>query len=846
MKKILGSFILLFIVVTGFGAKWVEIRTSVPAPAAISLVSSDINHSVVRFTLDGFHMREVETPKGSANIIFLEGSSPIQEAGAPDVPKMTTSLIIPDLAGMDCRVLSSSYRDFENIELAPSKGVISREVDPASVPYTYGKVYQSDLFFPGSLSGTREPYIVRDLRGQTLIAYPFQYNPVSKKLRVYYDLTIELYSATASGVNQFYRKDQDLKINSSFRPVYTHQFLNFNRAAYTPLGEYGRILVISHGPFMETMQPYVDWKNAIGYPTEMVDVSTIGTSASAIKTYIADYYTEKGLSFVLLVGDAAQIPTNTGGSLGGPSDNAYGYITGNDHYPEVYIGRFSAENTAHVQTQVQRTINYEKDPQLRLDDWYTTVIGIGSDQGPGDDNEDDFEHIRNLQTQLLSYTYTWNPELFDGSQGGNDEPGNPNASKVTTAVNEGSGLIVYCGHGSQTSWGTTGFSNSNVNNLTNQGKLPFIWSVACVNGQFNNGTCFAEAWLRASKENEPTGAVAFLGSTINQSWDPPMEGQDAMVAILAETYPDNIKHTFGGLSMNGCMKMMDAYGADGRNMSDTWTIFGDPSLTVRTTNPDTLIVTHNSVLSVEATSIAVNCNLEGARVTATLSDTIFATGLIYGGLCELSFPGPLNDGDTLQLVVTSYNNIPYITEIPVITAQAVAIAFVASDSSITKGETIQFTDMSTGGVTSWAWSFPGGNPSTSTEQNPLVVYDSVGIFDVELTAGNGINSNVLLKTAYIQVDFASAIHEKTDGFICTVVPNPNKGAFMLNLHAEKENLFNIQILDMVGNPVYQEFQVSITRNLDRAVNLTKLPAGMYFLKVKTDESTLTRKIIIQK
>ena len=845
MKNILITIILLFTFSIGFCSDWVAINSAVPVPAKTKLISSDINHSVVNFSLAGFQMKAVETPHGIANIISLEGTSPIIEAGSPDLVKITAPLIIPDLAEMNCRVLSSSFKDFDNIEIAPSKGNISRETDPSTIPFTFGDVYSVNSFSPGILSGTREPYIVRDVRGQTLIAYPFQYNPISKKLRVYYDLTLELYQTDETGQNPFYRKDQDLRINASFRPVFSRHFLNFDQAAYTPLGEYGRILVISHGAFMETMQPYVSWKNAMGYPTEMVDVSTIGTTTTAIKNYIANYYNEKGLSFVLLVGDAAQIPTNTGSGLGGPSDNAYGYITGNDHYPEVFIGRFSAETTAHVQTQVQRTINYERNPQLLTDDWFSTVIGIGSDQGPGDDGEYDYEHIRNLQTVLLDYTYTWNPELFDGTQGGNDDPGDPNPTKVATAVNEGASLILYCGHGSQTSWGTSGFSNANVNSLTNQDKLPFIWSVACVNGQFNSGTCFAEAWLRASKNGQPTGAVAFLGSTINQSWNPPMEGQDEMVAILSETYPDNIKRTFGGLSMNGCMKMMDSFGSDGRKMADTWTIFGDPSLTVRTSNPDTLLVSNDTLLNVGSSVLLVNCNLDGARVTATINDTILSTGLVSGGLCELNFPALENSGDTLHLLVTAYNNLPYFSNVYIINAQPVTAMFEVSDTNLVRGGSAIFTDQSIGGVNSWLWNFPGGNPSVSTEQNPVVVYDSVGVFDVELTVSNGFNENILVRTGYIHVDFASALTEKNNGLDVSLYPNPNKGYFTLHFLLGKEEFVNIQIFDMTGNKVYQE-DLNLQKSKSLPVNLTLLPSGVYFLKVNGSESTVSRKIILQK
>ncbi|MCC6726503.1 MAG: choice-of-anchor B family protein [Saprospiraceae bacterium] len=46
--------------------------------------------------------------------------------------------------------------------------------------------------------------------------------------------------------------------------------------------------------------------------------------------------------------------------------------------------------------------------------------------------------------------------------------------------------------------------------------------------------------------------------------------------------------------------------------------------------------------------------------------------------------------------------------------------------------TVEFFDQSTGDVTSWEWTFPGGNPPTSTEQNPVVVYNSPGVYDVDL------------------------------------------------------------------------------------------------------------------
>ncbi len=692
MKKLLFSCIFMVISFGLMSANWVGISSQVPAPAKIRLVSSTLEKSKVQFTIEGFQLTEVTTPRGKSFTLSVAEGIPLQETGAPDVLKLTAALAIPDMAGMEVHVISSSYTDYPNIDLAPSKGVISRNIDPSTVPYTYGKSYQRNAFFPGTLADAGTPYIIRDVRGQNLVLYPFQYNPVTKTLRVYQEVTVELRKVNDLGMNPLGRKVLNHRETSEFSAVYHRHFLNADNLDYTALNDYGKVLVICYGAFMDAMTPYVNWKNALGFPTKIVNVTTIGTTAAAIKSYITSYYNNNGLAFVLLVGDAAQIPTNNGGGLGGPSDNAYGYVVGNDHYSDIFIGRFSAENVGQVQTQVERTIYYEQSPSNLTDDWYTTAIGIASDQGPGDDNEYDYQHIRNQQTKLLAYTYTMNPELFDGSQGGNDAAGNPNPSLVSTAVNNGGSIILYTGHGSTTSWGTSGFSNTNVNALTNQGKLPFIWSVACVNGEFMNGTCFAEAWMRASQGGLPTGAIGFLGATINQSWNSPMAGQDEMTDILVESFPSNIKRTFAGLSINGCMKMIDQYGTDGSNMADTWTVFGDPTLYVRTATPVVMTVTHPATLFSGSTSLTATCNINGARATATLNDSILATGLVAGNSVTLTFPGLSAPGDSVHLVVSAFNKIPYIADIPIITPSGPYMTYMTNHVNDTTGNNDHMAD----------------------------------------------------------------------------------------------------------------------------------------------------------
>lgn len=65
--------------------------------------------------------------------------------------------------------------------------------------------------------------------------------------------------------------------------------------------------------------------------------------------------------------------------------------------------------------------------------------------------------------------------------------------------------------------------------------------------------------------------------------------------------------------------------------------------------------------------------------------------------------------------------------------------------------TVQFTNLSSGIVTSFNWVFQGGSPATSTLANPTVTYNTPGTYDVTLTVNNNAGSDTEVKTDYITV-----------------------------------------------------------------------------------------------
>ncbi len=91
------------------------------------------------------------------------------------------------------------------------------------------------------------------------------------------------------------------------------------------------------------------------------------------------------------------------------------------------------------------------------------------------------------------------------------------------------------------------------------------------------------------------------------------------------------------------------------------------------------------------------------------------------------------------------------------TGDAPVADFSATPTTVVEGGTVNFTDLSTNNPTSWAWEFTGGTPTTSTNQNPSVVYNTAGTYDVTLTATNANGSDAETKTLYIEVVAAGTI-----------------------------------------------------------------------------------------
>ena len=746
MKKRLLTVLLAFAALAGMGQSWNAITSGEPAPFKTNLRSATESSITVNIQVPGFHTFEVNTPRGEAMIVSVPKAVSTSAAGEPHLPMIAIPAIIGDRQHYTIRVVQAAYADYP-MEVAPSKGDFSRQIQPEDVPFTYGQAYSADAFFPEQRVDLYDPYILRDFRGQNIVVHPFAYNPATKTLRVYYDLTVELYSDRSEGENTKERLSKTLKLNEEFKTLYQSRFINFETALnrYTPVNETGHMLIICHDAFMDAMLPFVAWKKQIGIPTTMVGTSTSGATPEAIKNYIQQQYAlDPDITHILLVGDSQHIQGYYSNNPGysGRSDNWYGQLEGNDFYNDVIVGRFSAESLNDVTTQVNKVIYYERDLNAS-DTWLTTGTGVATTAGSGGHySEDDWQHVDNLRSDLLGYHYS---EVYRDYQAGGGA--SSNAATLSQHINNGVSIINYCNHGSETSWGVFNYSNSNVNALTNVNKLPIVWSVACLVGKYDHyQPCFGETWLRANNSNDPsqpTGAIGGMFSYISQPWIPPMYGQDEMVDVLVEGYQNHIKRTLGGTSFDGNMKIIDQYGqnnAAGMGTYMCWILYGDPSLTLRNDLPADMAVEHAPAIHIAATSFEVTAaNGEDARATLTFNGEILGSAVIQNGTANIECEAPGQTG-LATLTVFGYNKITYIATIPVVTGEddePVSVTVSANPTIIPRGGSTTLNAQATGGnwYVQYNWT-PAENLDNPHAKSPVASPTSTTTYTCTVNSGS--------------------------------------------------------------------------------------------------------------
>lgn len=650
MKKII-SLLLIFSTLSLFAGNGFTTEFSKTSEKEYTLTFHLGDYSLQNVTLSGQDFTKIK----------FAGSVTTMQKGWAELPFISTSVQLPDEQDMDFEIIGSDYEEIQlSRPLVPSRGSFSRSDNPRNIPYVVAPESRINEFYPLELVKMEEPFIIRDVRGTTVRVFPFRYNAVTSTLRVYTTVIVRLTANERPATNPLLRENRsEVRTNEA---LYKSMFINYTPAARAnatlTMSEYGDILVLTTAAYESTIAPYVQWKREKGYN---VTTKVVPNGALVTDTIKNAYAANPNLMFVQLVGDWANIKSASGSfsSYGsGPTDPYMGCVAGNDNYPDISIGRFSCSSASDLLVQINKSIDYEKTPDM-TPGWRETFIGIGSgtEEAQGDDNEYDYEHVTHIYTERLqNFGYQTHKQNYGSSA---------SSATLATHVNAGASTIAYCGHGDVDLWGTTYYNNTCVNNSTNGVKLPFIVSVACLNGAFHKTSdCFAERWLR--KENG--GAVVTWMSTISQPWEPPQRGQDYFYDMLIGGFNyDNYsgqsgyntteqRTHWGSLVVNAaCLMLKESSYNDDVYTIKTWTTFGDAALQLRTKTPETLVLSNTSVMA--GVPFSGTATVDG-NAMANVLICISQNGSYYSGLTDASGNYSINHdfvSDSVLLVATAFN-----------------------------------------------------------------------------------------------------------------------------------------------------------------------------------------------
>ncbi|MBW6482242.1 MAG: gliding motility-associated C-terminal domain-containing protein [Vicingaceae bacterium] len=211
--------------------------------------------------------------------------------------------------------------------------------------------------------------------------------------------------------------------------------------------------------------------------------------------------------------------------------------------------------------------------------------------------------------------------------------------------------------------------------------------------------------------------------------------------------PTNICYSTSG-SFDVALVVSNANGLDSIFVSNFITVNVLPNVVANTTNSsicmgDSIILTGSGA----TTYVWDNGVTNGTSFTPTATTSYTVIGTDLNG-CQ----------NTNNVTIT-------------VNSCAASIAnFNSSNNTPCLGDCITFTDLSSENPTNWLWVFNGGTPNTSTNQNPIICYDSIGNYDVQLIVSNSFGFDTLLITNYITVD---SCVQKEPVFIIPNIFSPN-------------------------------------------------------------------------
>ena len=162
--------------------------------------------------------------------------------------------------------------------------------------------------------------------------------------------------------------------------------------------------------------------------------------------------------------------------------------------------------------------------------------------------------------------------------------------------------------------------------------------------------------------------------------------------------------------------------------------------------------------------------------------------------------------------------------------------FTADLTEVCTVSPVHFTNLSSGQIDGYNWTFEGGVPSTSTEANPVVYFPNPGEYDVSLTVYSGLDQHTVLKENYIHSMLCEGV-EDTKKAAFVIFPNPVRNEVFItgNINTDAD----IELHDVRGNLVMR------TQLVNGKTDLSALDKGVYFITLIEDGYRKTQKLFLE-
>lgn len=751
----------------------------------------------------------VELSQNLLNNIFTEGM--------PNIPVLTRLIEIPQEAKVSFQILSYNEQIINLSSLGVNDKIIpaarSLSKNESTVPFVKNEsVYQTDAYTTNEIVSFNYSGQLRASNIGRIEIRPIQYNPVQNTLRILNDLRILVKFEDANHIETKLIKQKYDNQNFSFE---SNQFINQLDYGTKSLISQAptHLVIVSDRMFQSQLAPFIAWKIKKGFKVTVAYTDVIGTTTTAIKSYLQNIYQGTNpMSFILLVGDVAQVPAWQNQTSGDThvTDLYYADFT-NDHLPDVFYGRFSAQNTAQLQPQIDKTLMYE---QFTMPNpaYLSDVLLVAGD---------DSSHEMTWGNGQLWYGANY---YFNASNNTNTtsflQPSDNNAihTQIINRVNAGLSFSNYTAHCSSDGWASPSFSVADANGLTNNGKYGLLVGNCCQSSKFEESNSFGETILRKANG----GAIGYIGASDFSYWDEDYWwGVGLTSSIVAQpTYSGSTRGAYDGywhtqanennntnswyttqsqMVVCGNLAVESSTSSLRQYYWEIYHLMGDPSITPYIGMPQAMsVVASPTALMVGMTSLQVTA-APYSYVALSQNGVLIAAGLANAqGVVTLTFASNALSVGTADLVVTAQNKIPYIGTITISPA---------NEPYVTLN---QFTT----------------TPSPNFGQNTLL---NVTLENVA-ALGSGFDANAVVANI-----------STTDAYVTITDNSQNYGQILAGNTALQNNAYAFQIANNVPDQHIATFNMTITDNAghtwNAVMNITLNAPDFTILNVTVNDAT---------